>query len=63
MRRISANKLHISSIIPLSIELAETDFNYSENYDVYLGYIGWAAGSFGSTYGNHFKIPDGELSY
>jgi hypothetical protein len=27
---------------------------FSANSDVYLGYIGWSAGSFDSTYGQHF---------
>jgi endoglucanase len=26
---------------------------FSENSDVYLGYVGWSAGSFDSTYGKH----------
>ena len=34
--------------------MIEADFNRSANSDVYLGYVGWAAGSFSSTYGKQF---------
>ena len=40
-----------------------TDIDFSENSDVYLGYLGWSAGSFDSTYSklaspgiNHRKL-------
>lgn len=37
--------------------LAGTDFIHSANSDVYLGYLGWSAGSFDSTYSKNFKVP------
>lgn len=46
-----ASKLSILSTLPL-LDLAffETDLR-SQNSDVYIGYVGWGAGSFDSTYG------------
>ena len=35
-------------------EILEIDFAFSANSDVYLGYIGWSAGSFDSTYSKYF---------
>jgi putative AlgH/UPF0301 family transcriptional regulator len=61
VKSICVNSLIISSnfILP-SAPSQETNIYtslLSANSDVYLGYLGWAAGSFDTSYGKASKVP------